>query len=54
MHVPALSLVIVLRLVEDWSIAETAEALGIASGTGQSRYARALKLLRAELGDPNQ
>ena len=42
--------VIVLRLVEDWSIAETAEALGIASGTVQSRYARALKLLRAELG----
>lgn len=43
--------VIVLRLVEDWSIAETAEALGIAEGTVQSRYARALKQLRAELGD---
>ena len=43
--------VIVLRLVEDWSIAETAEALGIASGTVQSRYARALANLRAELGD---
>lgn len=43
--------VIVLRLVEDWSIAETAEALGIAEGTVQSRYARALKNLRAELGD---
>ena len=43
--------VIVLRLVEDWSIAETAEALGIAPGTVQSRYARALSRLRAELGD---
>ncbi|KAG1649994.1 RNA polymerase sigma-E factor [Nymphon striatum] len=40
--------VIVLRLVEDWSIAETAEALGIAPGTVQSRYARALRRLREE------
>ncbi|MEM7095480.1 MAG: sigma-70 family RNA polymerase sigma factor [Actinomycetota bacterium] len=43
--------VIVLRLIEDWSIAETAEALGVAHGTVQSRYARALERLRAELGD---
>ncbi len=43
--------VIVLRLVEDWSINETAEALGIAPGTVQSRYARALIRLREELGD---
>ena len=43
--------VIVLRLFEDWSIAETADALGIAHGTVQSRYARALERLRAELGD---
>ena len=43
--------VIVLRLVEDWSINETAEALGIKPGTVQSRYARALTKLRAELGD---
>ncbi|MDB4103220.1 ECF-type sigma factor [Acidimicrobiales bacterium] len=43
--------VIVLRLVEDWSINETAEALGIAPGTVQSRYARALIRLRKELGD---
>lgn len=43
--------VIVLRLIEDWSIAETAEALGVAHGTVQSRYARALDRLRAELGD---
>ncbi|KAG1649995.1 RNA polymerase sigma-E factor [Nymphon striatum] len=40
--------VIVLRLVEDWSIAETAEALGIAPGTVQSRYARALRRLRED------
>lgn len=43
--------VIVLRLIEDWSIAETAEALGVAHGTVQSRYARALARLREELGD---
>lgn len=43
--------VIVLRLVEDWSISETAEALGIAPGTVQSRYARALTRLREDLGD---
>lgn len=43
--------VIVLRLVEDWSILETAEALGIAPGTVQSRYARALSRLREALGD---
>lgn len=45
--------VIVLRLVEDWSINETADALGIAPGTVQSRYARALRRLREELGDFN-
>lgn len=45
--------VVVLRLVEDWSIAETAEALGVAPGTVQSRYARALTRLRKELGDFN-
>lgn len=41
--------VVVLRLVQDWSIAETAEALGIADGTVQSRYSRALARLRKEL-----
>jgi RNA polymerase sigma-70 factor (ECF subfamily) len=45
--------VVVLRLVEDWSIAATAEALGVAPGTVQSRYARALTRLRKELGDFN-
>lgn len=45
--------VIVLRLVQDWSIAETAEALGIPPGTVQSRYSRALTRLRQilESGD---
>lgn len=43
--------VIVLRLLEDWSINETAEALGVAPGTVQSRYARALTRLREELGE---
>ena len=43
--------VIVLRLIEDWSITQTATALGIAEGTVQSRYARALQKLRVELGD---
>ena len=43
--------VIVLRLIEDWSIAETAEALGLATGTVQSRYARALRRLREEFGE---
>lgn len=41
--------VIVLRLVQDWSIAETAAALGIAEGTVQSRYSRALARLRRDL-----
>lgn len=42
--------VIVLRVVEDWSIKETAEALGIRPGTVQSRYARALERLREIVG----
>lgn len=41
--------VIVLRLVQDWSIAETAAALNIAEGTVQSRYSRALTRLRRDL-----
>jgi len=38
--------VVVLRLVQDWSIAETAEALDVPAGTVQSRYSRALQRLR--------
>lgn len=41
--------VVVLRLVQDWSITETADALGIAPGTVQSRYSRALRRLRTDL-----
>lgn len=41
--------VVVLRLVEDWSIAQTAAALEIPDGTVQSRYSRALRQLRALL-----
>ena len=43
--------IVAMTALEDWSIAETAEALGVAHGTVQSRYARALDRLRAELGD---
>lgn len=41
--------VVVLRLVEDWSEREVAEALGIAVGTVKSRLSRALERLREEL-----
>lgn len=43
--------IIVLRLIEDWSIADTAEALEIPEGTVQSRYSRALKRLRTRIGE---
>lgn len=41
--------VVVLRLVEDWSVEEVAEALGVPSGTVKSRLSRALDKLREEL-----
>lgn len=41
--------VVVLRLVEDWSEKEVADALGIAPGTVKSRLSRALEKLREEL-----
>lgn len=41
--------VVVLRLVEDWSEREVAEALGVAPGTVKSRLSRALATLREEL-----
>lgn len=41
--------VVVLRLVEDWSEREVADALGVASGTVKSRLSRALEKLREEL-----
>ena len=41
--------VIVLRLVQDLSISEVADALNIAEGTVQSRYSRGLTRLRRDL-----
>lgn len=41
--------VVVLRLVEDWSERDVAQALGIAPGTVKSRLSRALARLREEL-----
>ena len=41
--------VVVLRLVEDWSVEEVAQALGVPSGTVKSRLSRALDKLREEL-----
>jgi DNA-directed RNA polymerase specialized sigma24 family protein len=41
--------VVVLRLVEDWSERDVAEALGVAPGTVKSRLSRALAKLREEL-----
>lgn len=41
--------VVVLRLIEDWSEREVADALGIALGTVKSRLSRALEKLRQEL-----
>lgn len=46
--------VVMLRLVEDWSERQVAEALGIAPGTVKSRLSRALDRLRVELGEESQ
>ena len=43
--------VIVLRYFNDWSVAETAEALEIGEGTVKSRSSRALEQLRSALGN---
>ena len=42
--------VIVARFYLDWSVAETADALGIATGTVKSRLSRGLEQLREVLG----
>lgn len=42
--------VVVCRLLLDWSVAETAEALNIAPGTVKSRLSRATDILESTLG----
>ncbi len=44
--------VVVLRFFRDWSVEETAAALGIAPGTVKSRLSRALQKLEADLTTP--
>ncbi|WP_112246541.1 SigE family RNA polymerase sigma factor [Kribbella monticola] len=44
--------IVALRFVDDLSVAEVAELLGIAEGTVKSHSARALQTLRAVLGTP--
>ena len=46
--------VVVARYFMDWSVEETAEALGIRAGTVKSRLSRALRQLAGELGEPGQ
>ena len=46
--------VVVGRYFMDWSVEETAEALGIRAGTVKSRLSRALRQLAGELGEPGQ
>lgn len=41
--------VVVCRLLLDWSIDDTADALGIKPGTVKSRYHRALRILQSSL-----
>ncbi|ACU69911.1 RNA polymerase, sigma-24 subunit, ECF subfamily [Catenulispora acidiphila DSM 44928] len=43
--------VVVLRFWEDYSVAQTAEALGVSQGTVKSQSSRALALLRERIGD---
>ena len=46
--------VVVLRFLEDLSIQETADCLGVTTGTVKSQTADALKALRARVGDAHE
>lgn len=48
---PQLRVVVVLRIVEDLSEAETAAMLGVPAGTVKSRLSRGLTILRDSVGD---
>ena len=46
--------VIVCRYFLDWSVEQTAEALGVAEGTVKSRLSRSLDTLKQQLGDSHE
>ncbi|NUR57887.1 MAG: SigE family RNA polymerase sigma factor [Catenulispora sp.] len=48
---PRYRAVLVLRFWEDWSVGDTADALGISTGTVKSHTHRGLEQLRSVLGD---
>ena len=50
---PSHRTVVVARFFMDWSVEETADALGIRPGTVKSRLSRALGQLANELSDPS-
>jgi DNA-directed RNA polymerase specialized sigma24 family protein len=43
--------VVVLRYWEDYSVAQTADALGVSQGTVKSQCSRALAMMRTRIAD---